>query len=163
MQSHSRGSENPKRSIYFDPEGIGATAVTIPVLDSLFSSDQFVSLESLDPFSRGREAIRGCKVCVVDQQQRDFYIVFTKYRMRIVNFAINGESNGQESWRGPMLVMRLDKLTATRIVSVSNKAHRDSAIKAAAMYVLLIHSYETDASVSKVHCSNECEDFIHIR
>lgn len=162
-QIHSRGPENLKRSIYFDPEGFRASAVTVPVVDSLFSSDQFVVLESLDPFSRGPGAIRGCKVCIADQQRQNFYLVFTKYRKKAINFAIKGESDGQETWGGPLLVMRLDKLTATRIVSISNKAHKDSAIKAAARYVPPpMNSYEAHVSVFKVRCGDECDDPIHV-
>jgi hypothetical protein len=104
--------------------------VTIPVFDNVFSSDQFVALETLEAFSYGRETIRGCKVCVLSQHKRFFYVVFSKYRRGSVNFAIKGESSDQETWRGPLVVMRLDNLTAKRIVSISNKSHKELAITA---------------------------------
>lgn len=132
MQNHSRGPESRKRGVYFDPDGIRASTATIPVFDNVFSSDQFVALETLGAFSRGREAIRSCKVCVISQQKRFFYVVFSKYQKGWVNFAVKGQSFDEESWRGPLVAMRLDGLTAKRIVSISSKYHRELAIEAVA-------------------------------
>jgi len=146
MQSHCRGPESQKRGIYFDPNGIRATITTIPVFDNIFSSDQFVALETLAAFSRGREAIRGCKVCVIKQQKRFFYVIFSKYRRGLVNFAIKGESTDQETWRGPLVVMRLDTQTASRVVSISSKFHRELAITAAARYAYSRCPYAADVS-----------------
>lgn len=104
--------------------------MTIPVFSNVFSSDQFVALETLEAFSCGRETIRGCKVCVLSQQKRFFYVVFSKYRRGTINFAVKGQSLDQETWRGPLVVMRLDNQTAKRIVSISNKSHKELAITA---------------------------------
>jgi len=124
-----------KRGIYFDPDGTRATFVGIPITNSRRSSDQRAVLELLDTFCSGREIVRGCRVSVTRHQQRHYYMVYTKYRRNQENISVREESRGLESWKGPVVVMRLDTRSATRLVSVTSRVHRELAIKAIARYL----------------------------
>jgi len=94
-------------------------------------------LEYLDPFFEGRELIRGCKVGVTKNHRRYFYMIYTKYRRNTVNCSIREESGNRESWNGPLVAMRLDATSATRLVSITSKSHKDIAIQAVAKWVSL--------------------------
>lgn len=124
-----------RKSLHFDPDGIGARALAIPVLSSVHSIAEYVTLESLEPFVRGRQRIRGCKVGVTKNNRRHFYVGYTKHRKTQVNSAIMEESGNRESWNGPLVVMRLDAISATRLVSITSKSHREIAIQAVAKCV----------------------------
>ena len=90
------------------------------------------ALECIEPFIQGRELIRGCKVGVTRNHHRYFYMVYTKYQKKTVNCSIREESGNRESWCGPLVVMRLDANSATRLVSITSKSHKDTAIQAVA-------------------------------
>jgi len=124
-----------KRCLYFDPDGTCATFVDIPVTNSCSSDDQFAMLELLDPFLSGRELVHGCRVRVAWDQRHHYYMVYTKYRRSQENISVRDESNGQESWKGPVVVMRLDTRSATRLVSMTSGIHRELAIRAMARYI----------------------------
>ena len=127
-----------KKCLYFDPDGIGARTIDIPMLRSLLGVAEHVNLESLESFFQGRQRIRGCKVGVTRNNRRHFYMVYTKHRKTQVNSAIMEESRNREYWDGPLVVMRLDAVTATRLVSITSKSHREIAILAVAKYVFLL-------------------------
>jgi hypothetical protein len=124
-----------KKCLYFDPDGIGAQTVDIPMMRNLLGVAEYVTLESIDSFFQGRQRIRGCKVGVTRNNRRYFYMVYTKHRKTQVNSAIMEESGNREFWHGPLVVMRLDAVTATRLVSITSKSHREIAILAVAKYV----------------------------
>ena len=140
-----------KKCLYFDPDGIGARTVDIPMLRSILGVAEHVTLESLESFFQGRQRIRGCKVGVTKNNRRHFYMVYTKHRKTQVNSAIMEESGNRESWDGPLVVMRLDSVTATRLVSITSKSHREIAILAVAKYVSLLITgiTQTDADDKK--------------
>jgi len=98
---------------------------------------EYATLECLEPFIQGRELIRGCKVGVTRNNRRHFYMVYTKYRRSQVNSAVREESGNLESWCGPLVVMRLDAFSGARLVSITTKYHKETAIKAAAKWVFL--------------------------
>ena len=98
---------------------------------------EYATLECVEPFFQGKELVRGCKVGVTENRRRYFYMIYTKYRKNAVNYSILEESGDQESWGGPLIVMRLDVASATRLVSITSKSHRDIAIQAVAKLVLL--------------------------
>ena len=127
-----------KKCLYFDPDGIGARALDIPVTKSLHGVAERVTLECLESFVQGRQRIRGCKVGVTRNNRRYFYMVYTKHRKTQVNSAIVEESRNCESWGGPLVVMRLDAMTATRLVSITSKSHREIAMQAVAKCVSLL-------------------------
>ena len=129
-----RINDGRKRGLYFDPDGTRATIVNIPVTNSSCGSGQFASLELLSPFRSGRELVRGCRVRVTRHHQRHYYMVYTKYRRDRENISVREESGGQGSWKGPVVVMRLDTRSATRLVSVTSRVHRELAIAAIARY-----------------------------
>lgn len=133
-----------KKSIYFDPDGIRGRTLAIPVASSLQTVTEYAMLEYLEPFFRGRELIRGCKVGVTRNNRRYFYMIYTKYQRNIVNCSIREESGNRESWSGPLVVMRLDATSATRLVSITSKSHKDIAIQAVAKWVLFA-TVRTDA------------------
>lgn len=130
-----------KKSLYFDPDGIGAKNLAIPVVSSLHGAAEYATLECLGPFLRGRERIRGCKVGITENRRRHFYMIYTKYRKTEINYAIMEESKNQGSWKGPLVVMRLDTTSATRLVSITSRTHKDLAIRAIAKYDSLLPSY----------------------
>ena len=121
-----------KKCIYFDPDGIRARALAIPVVSSLQTMKECAMLECIEPFLQGRELIRGCKVGVTRNHRRYFYMVYTKYQRNTSNCSIREESGNRESWNGPLVVMRLDANSATRLVSITSKSHKDIAIQAVA-------------------------------
>ena len=134
-----------KKSLYFDPAGIGVRRLAIPVVSSLHDTAEHATLECLGPFFRGRERIRGCKVGITKNHRRYFYMVYTKYRRTEINYAIMEESGNQGSWKGPLVVMRLDATSATRLVSITSKTHKDLAIQAVARYASLAPSHTCEA------------------
>lgn len=73
-------------------------------------------------------------------QRRHYFMVYTKYRRSQENISVRDESGGMESWKGPVVVMRLDTRSATRLVSVTSRVHHELAIKAIARYVELVVS-----------------------
>lgn len=107
-------------------------------MSSLQTVTEYVTLECIDPFLHGRELIRGCKVGVTRNHRRYFYMVYTKYRKNTVNCSIREESGNQESWKGPLVVMRLDATSATRLVSITSKTHKEAAIQAVAKWVFSV-------------------------
>ena len=123
-----------KKSLYFDPDGIGAKSLVIPVASSLHDAAEHATLECLGPFLQGRERIRGCKVGITENHRRYFYMIYTKYRKSEVNYAIMEESKNRGSWKGPLVVMRLDTTSATRLVSITSRTHKDLAMRAIARY-----------------------------
>lgn len=135
----------------------------MPVLSSLYGLAECATLECLDSFVRGRERTRGCKVGVTKNNRRYFYMVYTKRRRSQVNSAITEESRGNESWNGPLVVMRLDTASATRLVSITSRSHREIAIQAAAKYVFhsLPYATPTEAIDIKVLPCHERQDFGH--
>ena len=136
VQKHpDRMNGGRKRCLYFDPYGTRAAFVDMSITNSRRSGDQFALLELLGPFRGGRELVRGCRVCVTQHQRRHYYMVYTKYRRSQENVSVREESRGQESWNGPVVVMRLDTRSATRLVSMTNKVHRELAIRAIARYL----------------------------
>jgi hypothetical protein len=117
-------------------------------------------LECVGPFLRGRERIRGCKVGITRNRRRYFYMVYTKYRKTEVNYAIMDESGNQGSWKGPLVVMRLDAMSATRLVSITSKVHEDMAMQVVAKYVFLVTvSHPSHSTIDKVHKYHECQYF----
>jgi len=134
LKYQDRTNGGRKRCLYFDPDGACATSISVSVTNSLSSSDQFAMLELLDPFVGGRELVRGCRVRVVWHQQRHYFMVYTKYRRSQENISVRDESGGQESWKGPVVVMRMDTRSATRLVSITSRIHRELAIRAVARY-----------------------------
>lgn len=68
-------------------------------------------------------------------------MIYTKYRRSQVNFSIREESGNLESWCGPLVVMRLDTFSGTRLVSITTKDDRETAIKAAAKYVFFDYDW----------------------
>lgn len=127
-----------KRGLYFDPDGTCAMFVNIPITNGRYGGDQFATLELLGPFHGGRELVRGCRVCVTRHQRRHYYMVYTKYRRSQENVSVREESGGQENWKGPVVVMRLDTPSATRLVSVTSRVHRELAISAIARYLRFV-------------------------
>ena len=127
-----------KKCLYFDPDGIGARTMGVPVLSSLRGTAECVRLECLGQFLRGSGRIRGCKVGVTRNSRRYFYMVYTKHWKTQVNSSIMEESGNRESWNGPLVVMRLDAVSATRLVSITSKSHREVAIQAVAKCVFLL-------------------------
>ena len=148
-----------KRSLYFDPDGVGVQKLGIPVVSSLHNAAEHAELESLEPFASGRERIRGCKVGIRRNQRRHFYMIYTKYRRTDTNYAIIEESGNQESWNGPLVVMRLDTASATRLVSITSKTHKDMAIQAVARYVFYTIVPYSCSPVGKVHKDHERQYF----
>ena len=69
---------------------------------------------------------------VTRDHRRHFYMVYTKYQKNTINYSIREESGNRESWGGPLVVMRLDTNSATRLVSITSKSHKDMAIEAIA-------------------------------
>ena len=132
LQRGTPSAYTAKKCIYFDPNGIRARALTIPVVSDLQSAKESVTLECIGPFLQGRELIRGCKVGVTRNHHRYFYMVYTKYQKNTLNCSIREESGNRESWGGPLVVMRLDTNSATRLVSITSKSHKDIAIQAVA-------------------------------
>lgn len=129
-----------KKSLYFDPDGISAKKLAIPVVSSLHNTAEHATLECLEPFFRGRERVRGCKIGITRNHRRYFYMIYTKYRKTEINYAVMEESGNQGSWKGPLVVMRLDTTSATRLVSITSKAHKDLAIQAVARCASLLPS-----------------------
>lgn len=65
-------------------------------------------------------------------------MVYTKYRKSQINHAIREGSGNLEGWRGPLVVMRLDALSGTRLVSVTTKAHKEAAMQAVAKWAFSV-------------------------
>lgn len=92
-------------------------------------------MECLDSFAQGRERIRGCKVGVTKNNRRYFCMVYTKYCKTQTNSSITEESGNRESWNGPLVVVRLDAVSATRLVSITSRFHREISVQAVAKCV----------------------------
>ena len=149
-----------KKCCYFDPDAIRIRTLDIPVASSPLTVTEYAVLERLEPFRQGRELVRGCKVGITRNNRRHFYMVYTKYRRGQINYAILEEYGGVESWRGPLVVMRLDALSATRLVSISTKAHKEAAIMAVAKWVF---SVVIDTILITGHCCTRFIDTMNTR
>ena len=90
-------------------------------------------------------------------------MVYTKYRKNTVNCSIREESGNQESWKGPLVVVRLDATSAKRFVSITSKSHRDIAIQAVAKWVFFVTAYtlplQPFTHLYKVHKRHELQNF----
>jgi hypothetical protein len=82
--------------------------------------------------SSGRSSIQGCRVRVDNGDSAPhFFMVYTKYRdSGDENAAIAAALPGNK-WKGPVVVMRLDRLHAHRLVGVSTAEQRQLAKEAA--------------------------------
>jgi hypothetical protein len=148
-----------KRCLYFDPDGIRARTRDIPVASSLCA--EYATLEILEPFLQGRELIRGCRVGVTRNNRRHFYMIYTKYRRGQVNCAVQEESRNLVRWCGPLVVMRLDAFSGGRLVSITTKDHKETAIKAVAkcVFSVIVNSGSTiDQGRDKVCGNHERKD-----
>lgn len=87
-------------------------------------------------------------------------MIYTKYRKTEINYAIIEESGNQGSWKGPLVVMRLDAVSATRLVSITSKTHKDLAIQAVAKYASSrTIPYSRGSPIGKVHKHYEYQNF----
>jgi hypothetical protein len=160
-QHNIPSTHSSKRCLYFDPDGIRARTLAIPVASGLGA--EYAALEILEPFLQGRELIRGCRVGVTRNNRRCFYMIYTKYRRSQVNCAVQEESRNLGSWCGPLVVMRLDTFSGGRLVSITTKDHKETAIKAVAkcVFSVIVSSGSTiDQGRNKVYRNHERENFL---
>ena len=82
--------------------------------------------------SSGRSVVRGCKVKVDHGHDATphYFMVYTKYHhSEDENDAIAAAFPG-EKWKGPVVVMRMDRARAHRLVGISTAEQRQLAKQA---------------------------------